>query len=1064
MRAVLAFVAVTLFAQGLWPESSPRQAGGRRMSFHNRLLLNRAVLNGLRSIEVLLLARMSPSGAAADARVAARVSSIGGRVRKTEPAIGYLRVDVPTARLLDLVETSDVAAYQIATLSRGAWYRDAPPLSNAEAFRGAEVTPIAPVEPPIGHTELPALTVAESRARGFTADDVGVGEWLKAHPTFDGRGVTIALLENALPSFADPTLRTARTLDGRETAKIAGILNVPDTDAADETRVDLDTRVEATTSWARIGTRTYVLPHPGTYRFGVFELPAGTNVIHRFAILMEVSTEAVWLDTNGDASFKDEVSLADVNERFDPRPLMLSHPRKVPVPFVMGRGREPFIVHVYASIGSHQTMTAGVAAGSRTEDALASGVAPNARVLLVRVASPGPALAKIFEGYLAAAQRPEVDVICASLGMNLIPDTAADFAGEMMTRLVAVYRKPIVSSAGNTSQWLGSAHGSGATLAAGGLLGPETWSALFGGRTLDRTIVHPVAAAGPSLDGAIKPDLVAPMERLSSDLPWNAGIAAVPRNAPTRRVPPGYQISCCTSATSPYTAGVLALLISAAKQSNMRYTAETLSYALRTSAVPVTGFQAHQQGNGALDLAGAWRVLARAFEPPRISASARIVHPLAHYSARGPHGSGILEIEGWTPGMTGVRTMVLRRESGPPQSLAYELDWSADDGTFSTARSVTLPLQHDVALPVRISVTSPGEHSGLLTLRDPGTGDVVFRTQATIVATERVDRQTSTVRVAGTVGLMGQRAHYFAVPGGVQAIAFELQVLRGVIRPTIIKAHGLFAGYYMHVHPNNLEYMAKGTYHIVLPNPAPGTWAFRISTGSSYFRIPGSPAAADDGDAEYAVTVRLFTSVIDTAKKSDGTIVAEMTNAGSVVTEPVLQVTPARVTTHRGRFLATGSPNVVDIDVPRDTATLSVQLRSDPSANAELHLYDCTSGECFSYDIGFPAAGAHTLVVRRPNAGRWVAAVNAAPFPAGPGGFVLDAIATTGAPSRRASGGLRRSGDRWHEALPGGTSAFLIELIDAALERNEIDHPWTRTPRFTLRDRPVAIATAVYRE
>ncbi len=232
----------------------------------------------------------------------------------------------------------------------------------------------------------------------------------------------------------------------------------------------------------------------------------------------------------------------------------------------MARGQEPHVVHFYLGKGGHQTMTLSVAAGSRTDDSLAYGVAPSARVLLVRVSGPESGPASIFEGFIAAAQRPDVDVTSSSTGLTVVPDTAADFGGALMRRLVSVYKKPIVIGAANTSQMLASAHAFGTVLSVSGVLSPSTYAALYGGRALDQPIVHPMGAAGPSLDGAIKPDVLAPMERLAATLPWQADIDAAPRHAPTRRIPAGYEVSCCTSATAPYAAGVVALLISGAKQ------------------------------------------------------------------------------------------------------------------------------------------------------------------------------------------------------------------------------------------------------------------------------------------------------------------------------------------------------------------------------------------------------------------------------------------------------------------------------------------------------------------
>src|SRR5262249_8011185 len=128
-------------------------------------------------------------------------------------------------------------------------------------------------------------------------------------------------------------------------------------------------------------------------------------------------------------------------------------------------------------------------------------------------------------------------------------------------------------------------------------------------------------------------------------------------------------------------------------------------------------------------------------------------------------------------------------------------------------------------------------------------------------------------------------------------------------------------------------------------------------------------------------------------------------------------------------------------------------------------------GECFSYNIGYPAAGAHALTVRKPSAGRWVAAVNAAPFPAAAGAFVLDEVVTIGDAVQRTARASPPQA-QWQEiiggvafppVLPDRTSIVLIELRDAALERDEVAHPWAKTPRFKLRDRPVALATAVVR-
>ncbi len=126
------------------------------MSFHNRLLLNRAVVNGLSTIEVMLLAR--------DARladVAALVERMDGRVALTDADVGYLRVELSVDRLLRVVSSPDVEAYQISTFSKGAWYRDTAPRANADMFRELEATPIG--SQAIDSPNLPDLAVERSR-------------------------------------------------------------------------------------------------------------------------------------------------------------------------------------------------------------------------------------------------------------------------------------------------------------------------------------------------------------------------------------------------------------------------------------------------------------------------------------------------------------------------------------------------------------------------------------------------------------------------------------------------------------------------------------------------------------------------------------------------------------------------------------------------------------------------------------------------------------------------------------------------------------------------------------
>ena len=1050
--ALVALAACLVF--GIRQAQTP-SAEAKRMSFHNRLLLNRAAVTGLSRIQVMLLT----ADGQLDATVR-RVEEAGGRVRYVDEAVGYLRVEVSIDYLLDLVSRPAVVAYQIASLSRAAWYRDTPPRSNAEMFRELEAAPIG--AQPADSLKLPELPVEHSRRPGFTADDdVGLRTWFASHPAFDGRGVTIAFLENAQPEFSHSIFSAAGG------PKLAGILNAIDPDDPDDTRVELDTDVRAASTWSSVGGRTYILPRAGTFRFGQFALPAGPGLVHQFGVLRDGATGETWIDANGNGSFQDEAPVADVNTRVEVRTLKLRHPRDSDLSFVVAGSRRPNAVHIYVARGDHQTMTVSVAAGGRTGDGVSYGVAPGARVLLVRTDSAEYRLHHIVEGYLQAAARPDVDIIAAATGFELVPDTDGDFAGLFFTRLVTVWQKPIFQSAGNRQLWAGTANSLGSVFSVGGTLSPESFAAVYGGGSLDGLLVHPSSAAGPALDGRLKPDFLAPTHRIAAGL-WRRPRVAVPRNAPTHQLPPGHQISCCTSASSQFAAGIAALLVSGLRQERLSYSYARLSHALRAGSQFLETSPAHHQGNGVVNVNKAWDLLVRPVETPAITSSIDVVHPLAAYAANGEKGVGIFEWTGWTARTTGRRHLRLLRRSGGVEPLIYRVSWLGNDGTFSTAASVTLPLNTPVVLPIDITVRSAGAHSAILNFHD-SSGALVFRTQATIVAAELVDPRSQTLRLGGSVPLLRKATHYIAIPEGIESLAIDLEVVRGSAAVNLIPSHGLFPAYQGQIGPQNGRTFTKGRYTVALPRPPAGTWTIDVSNTS--IRRERDPSLVSAETVEYDLTVRLQRAALE-VRPLGPSVNIDVENRGAGIRKPVVLTSPAIVRTQDARFPASGLPTVFPIDVPKGASTLIVEARG--SSTLEIYLYDCSSGECFSHNYTIPPALRQRLIVRRPSAGRWIAAVNASPFFGAEGTFSIEhTIAGQAQRWSAAASTLRGVGERWTETIDlaaspmlpsGGSRVVLCEIVDGELERDEAERLWEVRDNFPrLPHSPVAAGSAIAR-
>ena len=164
--------------------------------------------------------------------------------------------------------------------------------------------------------------------------------------------------------------------------------------------------------------------------------------------------------------------------------------------------------------------------------------------------------------------------------------------------------------------------------------------------------LHVVGAGGPAGNGALKPDLLAPSNVLSSDVAFEPG----GRVEGLYELPPGYAIAGGTSTATPVAAGAVALLISAAKQTGTPYDAARLRRALLTTARPLAHIAPFDQGNGLLQVAAAWEALRRlAHEPATaapvaIAVQAPVRTALSDWLVPAHTGPGLYELGGWRVG------------------------------------------------------------------------------------------------------------------------------------------------------------------------------------------------------------------------------------------------------------------------------------------------------------------------------------------------------------------------------------------------------------------------------
>ena len=1056
----------------------------RGIDHHNRVLLIRSRVQEKPAGIVLILTRLGSV-----AQVIDQVRALGAEVQARFDDVGYLRVRMPLAQFArlraipDVIEARIDAGYLSYGYDQGT---DQTAVKLAERVferSKAAFDTTAPLPPP-----LP--TAARGTAAGpnpyVPMADMGSPQFTRAHPTYDGRGVTIGVLEGGVLDMTHPALQTARLIGGDSIPKIEAIITSSSYDpdpapgATDSvltrdttpnlTRVRRTGPIDARDGTFSVEGRTYHAPRPGGYSVGFYtgyiKIPGGP-----YAVLWD-STGQVWVDTNRDRDFRDEVVLGDFNRTHTTGYLRRDSTAAKParsVAFAVAFDSGGGALHLYEGTQGHQTMVASVAAGHGILGAVDAS-APGARLIIV---DAGASLGDAIEGFIRAERDPRIDLITSSQVGETFPATGESIFALVLERLVHRYGKPIFAAAGNSGPRISlpiePANASG-VIAVGGYVGRDTYLAHYGWHVGSQDWLIAYSARGPTLDGAMKPDLLAPV----------LSIAAAPcseEQQPARylvyALPPCYMLGGGTSSATPHAAGAGALLISAAKQAGVPHDAARLAWALRASAHPLAGYGVHEQGAGLVDVPKAWDLLRRPVQVPEIQVDAPTRTLMDPYLRRPGHGRGLYEREGWAPGDTGTRTITLNRTSGPPRALTYGLRWRGNDGTFTAlAQRVSLPFNQPVGVRVRIAPKTAGVHSAALEVMDPA-GFVAYQVLTTIVAAHQLTPANGyTVRLRGTAEWPRPIPFFVHVPGGTKVLRVEMRVRAGRLDllyedpatldnlewQTYFKGYRYPFSYYLR--------LTSGQSGVeLIPQPLAGVW--ELTAGP----VADPTFGGDSVQYRVAGDVELVVSALG-GSAMDGSDALAFVNrlaplAGAAT---VAELGARRVV--MGTVDSSSAGPTYDLEVDSGTTSLRVAVEptSDSLADLDLYLFDCTTGTCFLWDVDFVHGSRAELLVRTPRPGKWKAVIDPARVPRGTTAFTYTEVMTQpayGTVTVDTSVTPRATRARWIEramvhagaAVPTGRELVLVvDVVDRRSELDETAHPLAVFGGAPYRPAPVATA------
>ncbi|HEY3929103.1 MAG TPA: S8 family serine peptidase [Candidatus Koribacter sp.] len=972
-------IIIAAYALTLTGATESTNAPAERKLFKNhRLLMAIAAARGDKDLVVLIASRPGEN-----AHVAEEVARLGGEVHFREDAVDYLRARVPLASMEKLAAYKGVQNLDIdINIDKWdpAWDDFFPPEKEEPSSN--------PPDPdtPLSHPYLPT-------------SDMDITRLHEENSSFDGRGTGVAILD-ATPDFLMPEMQTATTLDGRSIRKIAQALAVSDPrDDDDPMWVKMDATVTANGGKFSYKDQTYTAPADGTYRLGFFDEralhqpaylykdvnfdgnPPGSSGL--FAVLWDEQKNVVWVDTNQDHSFVDERPLMDYGKRMDLGIFGSNQPasrRRKTVAFAVQTDAEKKYVRITLGVWQHVSEVSGAAVGKGFYGGAYDGVAPGAR--LISVFDGSNTVFRGVEGAIRAAKLEDVDVICLEPSIleetiNPLHDGRA-VAGVIFDRVIDKYNKLILSPANNSPgmNTVVDEVSSNKIVAVGAYQAGESYRINNGAEVRNHDNLHLVGSYGPAGDGGLKPEILSASELISTD----AGYKPPEKRKGVYELPPGYSIAGGTSTAGPTATASAALLISAAKQSNVPYDAARIRAALLSSARYIPEIPAYKQGNGLVQVDAAWKMLQAMngkFDPVVIESHAPVKTVYSDELATPNEGRGIYEREGWSVGQTASRTITFVRKSGSADPITYRTEWVGNDGSFKCADSISLPLNTPVKLPVSITANGPGVHSAILNLKHGDEPWIAYQTMSTIVVPDDFT-PANHYQVVHNEGVdrPGSSSYFLRVPPETTALEINLDIpstSKGTLRASVI------APDQGHSVPFDMLGVTKGGHlNSILRNPVAGVWEI-VLYGNNFAFFPEEIDSKPLGAVPAKFTASLVSVAASQSFCQIGRGGAQGCPTEISFTNRLGQFHGGAVTAALGSSreqivtVSAGERKIFEINVPPGTEELSAAIShpSDPSADVDLYLLDDTHGLAVLKNASTGRGAVKTVAAMSPAAGRW---------------------------------------------------------------------------------------------
>ncbi|NOH00349.1 MAG: S8 family serine peptidase [Ignavibacteriae bacterium] len=654
-----------------------------------------------------------------------------------------------------------------------------------------------------------AIFAGEGSQSFLSLRPTGVEDFLSKHSEFDGRGTIIFVLDTGVDQGIEGLIKTStgdvKVIDVQDFTG-QGDIKLFEADYEEDDGMHYFLNEDENLKVAGANSLS-LKPIDDQYFIGVLNEKLWTNSssgakdvngngrfddkFHIVVFETKAAEEQYWVaffDSNSDGDLSDELPIRNYKENFDsfeiPNEAGLSN-------FTIGLNIFPDEkkVNFHFDDGAHGTHCAGIAAGNSIGGNEFNGVAPGAKVISLKIGnnnfSGGATVTESMKrAYLYAdkvsKEREEPCIINMSYGIGSEIEGQSDmelFLDDLLKKNPYLY---VCTSNGNEGPGISTAglpSSAKRVFSSGAVLTKGVAAANYGS-VIDDDIILYFSSRGGEVP---KPDIVSPGASTSTVPNWEDG-----------------DKYWGTSMASPYTAGVVSLLLSAVKVEfpDIKIPSGLLFKAIRESAVKLDGYTHLDQGSGYINAVNAHQTLKDYIKNNEVEKYEE--YSISTLAPNMPNGSGESLYLRNGKYLTGKETVSfsINRDNVINKDKFYRIYNLSSDSDWLIPIQKNVYIRNDQSASVQVKfdvdkIKKPGLYNGQINAyRSKGSKIKEFSLMATVVIPYQFTFENDFKKSFTGSLAPGKIERYFIdIPAGASAMRITLESIEGKYAGSKFRVH-----------------------------------------------------------------------------------------------------------------------------------------------------------------------------------------------------------------------------------------------------------------------------------